>query len=56
MVEFCQFLGLTGYYGRFIPLFTDITKLLNKLTQKGTKFLWSAQYHQAFEQLKKHFV
>ena len=28
--ELCHFIGLTGYYKTFVPLFTDVTKLLNK--------------------------
>ena len=31
MDELCHFPGLTSYYRRFIPLFADITKPLNKL-------------------------
>ena len=31
-------LGLTGYYRKFIPLFADVTKPLNKLLRKGIKF------------------
>ena len=38
MDEFCHFLGLTSYYRWFIPLFADITKPLNKLLRKNTKF------------------
>ena len=36
--ELCQFLGLTQYYGRIIPLSPDISKLFNKLLRKDTKF------------------
>ena len=36
--ELHDFLSLTGYYRKFIPLFTDITKLLNKFLKKDTKF------------------
>nr|GEU66473.1 hypothetical protein [Tanacetum cinerariifolium] len=35
-----QFLGLAGYYRRFIKGFSKITKLMTKLTQKKVKFDW----------------
>ena len=40
--ELCHFLGFTSYYRRCVPLFADITKPLNKLLIKDTKFQWSA--------------
>nr|GEX61136.1 reverse transcriptase domain-containing protein [Tanacetum cinerariifolium] len=35
-----QFLGLAGYYRRFIEGFSKIAKSITKLTQKGIKFDW----------------
>nr|GFA91749.1 putative reverse transcriptase domain-containing protein [Tanacetum cinerariifolium] len=35
-----QFLGLVGYYQRFIEGFSKIAKSMTKLTQKGIKFDW----------------
>ncbi|GJU22716.1 putative reverse transcriptase domain-containing protein [Tanacetum coccineum] len=35
-----QFLGLVGYYRRFIKGFSKIAKSMTKLTQKGVKFDW----------------
>nr|GEW38729.1 transposon Ty3-G Gag-Pol polyprotein [Tanacetum cinerariifolium] len=35
-----QFLGLVGYYRRFIEGFSKIVKSMTKLTQKGVKFDW----------------
>ncbi|GJW67283.1 hypothetical protein Tco_0121707 [Tanacetum coccineum] len=35
-----QFLGLAGYYRRFIEGFLKIAKSMTKLTQKGVKFDW----------------
>ena len=43
MEELQYFLGLTGYYRTFFLLFADITKPLNKLLRKATKFQWSLQ-------------
>nr|GEW61643.1 putative reverse transcriptase domain-containing protein [Tanacetum cinerariifolium] len=36
--EICQFLGLAGYYRRFIKGFSKIAKSMTKLTQKNVKF------------------
>ncbi|GJW62772.1 hypothetical protein Tco_0112107 [Tanacetum coccineum] len=38
--EIRQFLGLAGYYQRFIEGFLKISKSMTKLTQKGVKFDW----------------
>ncbi|GJQ98260.1 putative reverse transcriptase domain-containing protein [Tanacetum coccineum] len=38
--EICQFLGLAGYYRRFIEGFSKIAKSMTKLTQKKVKFDW----------------
>ena len=38
-----------GYFRKFIPLFTNVTKPLNKLLKKVTKFPWSPQCQGAFE-------
>nr|GEX00816.1 putative reverse transcriptase domain-containing protein [Tanacetum cinerariifolium] len=37
-IDICQFLGLVGYYRRFIKGFSKIAKSMTKLTQKGVKF------------------
>ena len=36
--ELSHILGLTGYYRKFVPLFANITKFLNKHLRKDTKF------------------
>ncbi|GKF13714.1 hypothetical protein Tco_0055176, partial [Tanacetum coccineum] len=38
--EICQFLGLAGYYRRFIDGFSKIAKPMMKLTHKSVKFNW----------------
>ena len=47
-----QFLGLTGYYRRFIPEFAKIVKSLNQLLKKEVRFIWSTEQQIAFETLR----
>ncbi|GKB30532.1 putative reverse transcriptase domain-containing protein [Tanacetum coccineum] len=51
--EICQFLGLTGYYRRFIEGFSKIAKSMTKLTQKKVKFDWGDNEEKAFQLLKE---
>ncbi|GKC36253.1 putative reverse transcriptase domain-containing protein [Tanacetum coccineum] len=51
--EICQFLGLTGYYRRFIEGFLKISKPMTKLTQKKVKFEWGDKQETAFQLLKQ---
>nr|GEX44259.1 putative reverse transcriptase domain-containing protein [Tanacetum cinerariifolium] len=48
-----QFLGLMGYYQRFIEGFSKIAKPLTKLTQKKVKFEWGDKQEAAFQLLKQ---
>jgi hypothetical protein len=48
-----SFLGLAGYYRRFIPIFSKIAKPMTKLLEKDAKFKWSLQCKEAFPTLKK---
>ena len=50
--ELRQFLGLAGCYGKFIPLFSDITICQNKMLRKGATFKWTEQCGNAFKLLK----
>ncbi|GJY72772.1 putative reverse transcriptase domain-containing protein [Tanacetum coccineum] len=52
-MEIHQFLGLTGYYRRFIEGFSKITKPITKLTQKSVKFDWGEKEEDAFQLLKQ---
>ncbi|XP_011686344.1 PREDICTED: uncharacterized protein LOC105449050 [Wasmannia auropunctata] len=47
-----QFLGLAGYYRRFIPNFSKIAKPLTDLLKKDAKFSWGSAHDEAFETLK----
>ncbi|GJQ98885.1 putative reverse transcriptase domain-containing protein [Tanacetum coccineum] len=46
--EIRQFLGLVGYYRRFIEGFSKIAKSMTKLTQKGVKFDWGDKQEAGF--------
>ncbi|GKD05143.1 putative reverse transcriptase domain-containing protein, partial [Tanacetum coccineum] len=48
-----QFLGLAGYYQRFIEGFSKIAKPMTKLTQKSMKFDWDEKEEAAFQTLKQ---
>nr|GEV07507.1 putative reverse transcriptase domain, ribonuclease H-like domain, aspartic peptidase domain protein [Tanacetum cinerariifolium] len=51
--EMRQFLGLAGYYRRFIEGFSKIAKSLTKLTQKGINFDWGEKEENAFQLIKQ---
>ncbi|GJW55495.1 putative reverse transcriptase domain-containing protein [Tanacetum coccineum] len=51
--EIRQFLGLTGYYPRFIKDFSKIAKSLTELTQKNKKYIWGEDQESAFQLLKQ---
>ena len=50
--EIKQFLGLTGYYQKFVQHFSEISRPLAKLTAKDTHFEWTQQCQFSFEMLK----
>jgi hypothetical protein len=45
------FLGLAGYYRRFVPNFSPIAKPLHTLTCKNTPYVWGKDQQEAFETL-----
>ncbi|GJQ89064.1 putative reverse transcriptase domain-containing protein [Tanacetum coccineum] len=55
LTEICQFLGLAGYYQRFIKGFSKITRPMMKLTQKSVQFDWGEKAEAAFQLLKQKF-
>ena len=52
--EIKQFLGLTGYYRKFVPRFADISRPLTRLTRKETTFNWTPECQKSFELLKSY--
>ena len=52
--EVKQFLGLIGYYRKFVPRFTDISRVLNKLTCKDEEFKWTPECKKCFNMLKNY--
>jgi hypothetical protein len=51
--EVQSFLGLAGYYRRFIPNFSKIVKPVTELLKKENKYVWSDTCDEAFKLLKK---
>ena len=50
--EVKQFLGLIGYYRKFVPQFSDLARPLNALTWKDTTFEWTQICQKSFNLLK----
>ena len=50
--EMKQFLGLTGYYTKFVPRFADISRPLTTLMKKDAKFKWTPACQKSFKLLK----
>jgi len=44
-----QFLGLAGYYRRFIPSFSKLAKSLTNLLENDTAFEWTSVQEESFE-------
>jgi hypothetical protein len=51
--EIQSFLGLAGYYCRFIKDFSKIAKPMMKLLEKNKAFEWTAECQASFEELRK---
>ena len=50
--EVKQFLGLAGYYRKFVPRFSDISRPLTSLTHKDVMFEWTKECQALFLMLK----
>lgn len=51
-----SFLGMIGYYRRFIPNFAELAKPLTKLLKKTVKFCWTDESECSFQQLKSKLI
>jgi hypothetical protein len=56
VAEFRSFLGLAGYYRRFIEGFSKIVKPLTSLLEKDREFKWTNACQASFEELKKRLT
>ncbi|XP_071923176.1 uncharacterized protein [Coffea arabica] len=54
--EVRSFLGLAGYYRRFIKDFSKIAGSMTELTKKGNKFIWTPKCESSFQELKKRLT
>ena len=54
--EICSFLGLVGYYRRFIKDFSQLTSPMMRLTRKEVKFVWDDRCEEAFQELKRRLT
>lgn len=54
--EIRSFLGLAGYYRKFVQNFGSICKPLTNLLKKGSMFLWTSEHESSFQALKTALV
>jgi hypothetical protein len=54
--EVRAFLGLAGYYRKFVEGFSSIAHPLTQLLKKDKKFEWTEKCEQSFQELKKRLV
>jgi hypothetical protein len=47
-----RFMGMVGFYARFIPDYADVAAVLHSLKKKGVSFVWREEHQVAFEKLK----
>lgn len=51
--QVARLIGMTAYYARFIPNYSQLTAPLNHLKKKDVKFQWGTAQQEAFEKIKK---
>jgi len=54
--EIRSFIGLAGYYRRFVEGFSRLAAPLTHITKKNEKFLWTDEYEKSFQELKYRLV
>ena len=52
-IEVRSFLGLAGYYQRFVENFSIIASLMTKLLRNNIQFGWTDECQNSFDELKK---
>ena len=53
VTEIRSFMGLAGYYQKFVEGFSKLVDPLTKLARKEEKFVWSEACQQSFDELKQ---
>jgi len=48
-----RFMGMVGFYARFIPGYANVASVLHALKKKGVRFVWGAEHQAAFDRLKQ---
>ena len=56
VTEIRSFLGLAGYYRRFVEGFAKLAGPLTALTRKEQKFVWTEKCESSFQELKKRLT
>ncbi|KAL5549393.1 hypothetical protein UlMin_004624 [Ulmus minor] len=56
IIEIRSFLGMAGYYRRFVEGFSRIARPLTTLTQKNVRFTWTEDCEKSFQELKKRLT
>ena len=54
--EIQTFLGITGYYRRFINDYADIAEPLTRMTRKDQPFVWNREQDESFKELKSRLI
>ena len=56
MFEICSFLGLDGYYRRFVKNVSRLAAPMTRLMRKGIRFVWNDACEHSFQELKKRLT
>ena len=56
VTEIRSFLGLVGYYRRFVEGFSKLAGPLTALTRKGQKYVWTERCEESFQELKRRLT
>ena len=56
MTEIRSFLGLAGYYRKFVEGFSSIAKPMTQLLKKDKQFEWTHKCEDSFQELKKRLT